>query len=33
VGVLHPLHRTDDEKRLARNKKARKARALKKAAA
>lgn len=29
TGLLHPTHKTDDEKRLARNEKARKARALK----
>lgn len=30
TGYLHPTHRTEDEKRIARNTKARKARALKK---
>lgn len=29
TGMIHPTHKTDDEKRLARNAKARKARALK----
>lgn len=32
TGLLHPLHRTDDEKRELRNKRAREARARKKAA-
>jgi hypothetical protein len=32
TGLLHPLHKTDDEKRLARNAKAKKARAVKKKA-
>lgn len=32
VGLLHPLHKTDDEKRLLRNKRARVARAKKKLA-
>lgn len=31
AGLLHPLHKTDDEKREARNAKARKTRAIKKA--
>lgn len=33
TGLLHPTHKTDDEKRVARNTKARKARAAKKEAA
>lgn len=32
TGLLHPTHRTDDEKRIARNAKARKTRAARKAA-